>query len=214
MLQILLADDHDVVRRGVRAQLTQRKDWSVCGEARNGREAVKLALELKPNIVIMDLSMPELNGLEATRQIHRLLPQTDILVFTMHESEQMIRESFAAGARSYVLKQDSEIHLVSAVEALANRRTYFTSRACELLLNEYLSQSEREREKHAFGLTDRQREIVQMLAEGKSNAEIANRLCISAKTVETHRSAVMRKLEVTSIVGLVRYAIRNQLIEP
>jgi DNA-binding NarL/FixJ family response regulator len=213
MLKILIADDHEIVRRGLRAQLNQHRGWTVCSEARNGREAVQMAIATQPNVVIMDISMPELNGLEATRQIRRLLPQTHVLVFTMHESERMIREAISAGARGYVLKQDAESHLIFAVESLASHRSYFTSYASDTLLNDYLRLSAAGEESPGFGLSNREREIIQMLAEGKSNKEIANQLCISAKTVETHRATVMRKLELTSIVGLVHYAIRNQLVE-
>lgn len=214
MVRILLADDHDVVRRGLREQLSAREGWEICGEACNGREAVKLALKLAPDVAVIDLSMPELNGLEATRQIRRGMPRTEVLIFTMHETEQLIREVLSAGARGYVLKSDAGRNLTNAVEALSHRKPFFTAKVSEALLDAFLKSSAKADEGSVFHtLTDREREIVQMLAEGESNKEIANRLSISVKTVETHRATVMRKLDINSIVELVHYAIRNQLVE-
>jgi len=214
MVQILLADDHDVVRRGLRDQLNQHEGWEVCGEASNGREAVNLALKLKPDVVVLDLSMPELNGLETTRQIRNELPHTEVLIFTMHETEQLIREVLSAGARGYVLKSDAARHLTSAVEALSHHKPFFTAKVSQALLDAFLNSEAKLDGGSAFHtLTSREREIVQMLAEGKSNKEIATALSISVKTVETHRATVMRKLEINSIVELVHYAIRNQLVE-
>ena len=214
MVKILLADDHDVVRRGLREELSQHEGWEICGEARNGREAVKMALKLSPDVAVIDLSMPELNGLEATRQIRRERPHTEVLIFTMHETEQLIREVLSAGARGYVLKSDAGRHLTNAVEALSHRKPFFTARVSEALLEAFLKSAAKPDEDSVFRtLTDREREIVQMLAEGKSNKEIATRLSISVKTVETHRATVMRKLDINSIVELVHYAIRNQLVE-
>ncbi len=214
MVRILLADDHDVVRRGLRDQLSKHEGWEICGEASDGREAVKLALKLEPDVVVLDLSMPELNGLEATRQIKRELEHTEVLIFTMHETEQMIREVLAAGARGYVLKTDAGRQLTSAVEALSHHKPFFTARVSQSLLDAFLKSNSKFDEGSAFRtLTEREREIVQMLAEGKSNKEIASKLSISVKTVETHRATVMRKLDINSIVELVHYAIRNQLVE-
>ena len=214
MVRILLADDHDVVRRGLREQLSQHEGWEICGEATNGREAVRMASKLEPDVAVIDLSMPELNGLEATRQIRRELPNTEVLIFTMHETEQLITEVLAAGARGYVLKSDAGLHLNTAVEALAEGKPFFTSKVSEALLDAFLKSSAKPDEGSVFcTLTEREREVVQMLAEGKSNKEIANKLSISVKTVETHRATVMRKLDINSIVELVHYAIRNQLVE-
>jgi DNA-binding NarL/FixJ family response regulator len=209
MIRILLADDHNVVRKGLRGTLEEHDDWNVCGEASNGREAVRLALELKPDIVVLDLTMPELNGIEATRQIKKSLPQAEILIFTMHETEEMILKAFEAGARGFVLKSDDELELVEAIKVISQHKPFFTTAASEALLDNLLRPSMRD-----SVLTDREREIVQLLAEGKSNKEVAAALNISVKTAETHRATVMRKLEIDSIADLVRYAIRNGLIDP
>ena len=214
MVRILLADDHEMVRRGLRDQLNNQPGWEVCGEAADGREAVKLALNLKPDVVVMDLSMPELNGLEATRQIRRDLPKTEVLIFTMHETEPLIREVLSAGARGYVLKSDAGRQVVSAVEALAHHKPFFTSKVSSALLDAFLKSVAKPDEGTVFStLSSREREIVQMLAEGKSNKDIASLLSISVKTVETHRATIMRKLDINSIVELVHYAIRNKLVE-
>ena len=214
MVNILLADDHDVVRRGLRDMLNAHEGWEVCGEASNGREVVDLARNLRPDVVVLDLYMPELNGLEATRQIHHELPRTEVLIFTMHETEQLVREVLAAGARGYVLKSDAGRNLVNAVEALSHHKPFFTAKVSQTLLDAYLkTHVDNEDGQSVRSLTPREREIVQMLAEGKSNKEVASRLSISVKTVETHRATVMRKLEINSIVELVHYAIRNGLVE-
>jgi DNA-binding NarL/FixJ family response regulator len=209
MIRILLADDHNVVRKGLRGTLEEYGDWNVCGEASNGREAVRLALELKPDIVVLDLTMPELNGIEATRQIKKSLPQTEILIFTMHETEEMILKAFEAGARGFVLKSDDELELVEAIKVISQHKPFFTTAASEALLDNLLRPSLRD-----SVLTDREREVVQLLAEGKANKEVAAALGISVKTAETHRATIMRKLEIDSIADLVRYAIRNGLIDP
>jgi DNA-binding NarL/FixJ family response regulator len=210
-LRILLADDHDVVRRGLRQLLEQRADWEVCGEAVNGREAVEMASRLMPNVVVLDLTMPELNGLEATRQIRKSQPSTEVLIFTMHESEQLIGEVLAAGARGYLLKSDAAGLIVSAVETLAKHKPYFDSKVSETILDGYLRRPEVREKAKADLLTAREREIVQLLAEGKNNKQIAGLLGISFKTVETHRATVMRKLDAHSVVDIVRYAVRNKL---
>ena len=221
MTRIMLADDHEVVRKGLRVMLETREGWSVCGEASNGREAVRLAAELQPDIAVIDLSMPELDGLEATRQIKREAPGTEVLVFTMHDTPRMVREVLAAGARGYVLKSDAVRHLFSAVEALSEHKPYFTSTVSESILEGYLQfvsgDDRRSTQKAAGGgpnpLTRREREIVQLLAESLTNKEVAARLSISVKTVETHRGAIMRKLGLNSIVELVYYALRNKIVE-
>ncbi len=216
MIRILLADDHDVVRRGLSALLANRPDWQVVGEAQNGREAVALAVKLKPNVAVLDLSMPELNGLEATRQIRKEVPETEVLVFSMYESEQFVRDLLAAGARGYVLKSDVTTQLLTAVETVARHKPFFTSEVAERVLEGFLKLGELSAgEGSASGiLTPREREIVQLLAEARSNKEVSTILGISVKTVETHRASIMRKLGISSIVDLVHYAIRNNLVSP
>jgi DNA-binding NarL/FixJ family response regulator len=214
MLRILLADDHDVVRRGLRDLLTQREGWQVCGEATTGHQAVEMAISLRPNITILDLTMPELNGLEATRQIKKATPGAEILIFTVHESERLIREVFAAGARGYLLKSDAARHIVAAVEALAQHKPFFSWKASETMLESFLSGGTAEGDAAGDPLTAREREIVQLLAEGKSSKKISALLGISVKTVDTHRATIMRKLHAHSVVDLVHYAIRNNLVQP
>ncbi len=214
-LKILVVDDHDIVRRGLKELLTAKPGWEVCGEAKTGREAVALAEQLKPEIVVMDVSMPDLNGLEAARRISKALPKTGILILTMHFSDQLVREVVEAGARGYILKSDADRDLVSAVDSIANRRTFFTPRASEMLLDDFSRQTSgaEVRLPQRNRLTTREREIVQLLAEGKSSKEVAVALGISVKTAETHRANIMRKLEIHSVSELVRYAIKNQIIE-
>jgi DNA-binding NarL/FixJ family response regulator len=214
MLRILLADDHDIVRRGLKDLLEQHVGWQVCAEAANGREAVELALQHQPHVAVIDLSMPELNGLEATRRIRQSLPDTEVLIFTMHESEELIREVLSAGARGYLLKSDAVRQLIPAVESLSQKKPYFAGRVSEVVLDGFLKGGQVALEgPTAERLTSREREVVQLLAEGKSNKQIARLLDLSVKTVETHRTAAMRKLEFNSLPDLVRYAIRMQIIQ-
>lgn len=215
-LKILIVDDHDILRRGLRELLNAKPGWEVCAEAKTGKEAIALAEQLKPQIVVMDVSMPDLNGLEAARRIHKALPKTGILILTMHFSDQLVREVIESGARGYILKSDADRDLVTAVDCIANRRTFFTSRASEMLLaGQPVPTSHLEpRVPLRNRLTSREREIVQLLAEGKSSKEVAVALGISVKTAETHRANIMRKLEIHSVSELVRYAIKNQIIEP
>jgi DNA-binding NarL/FixJ family response regulator len=213
MIRILVADDHEVVRKGVVGLLSTRTDWEVCGEATNGREAVWLAQKLRPNLAILDLSMPELNGLEATRQIRHELPETEVLVFSMYENEQFVRDVLSAGARGYVLKSDVATQLMTAVSTVAHHKPFFTSEIAEKVLEGFLKLGQSEETASTSGvLTAREREIVQLLAESKSNKEISTLLGISVKTVQTHRATIMRKLGINSIVDLVHYAIRNNLV--
>jgi DNA-binding NarL/FixJ family response regulator len=209
-LRILLADDHELVRQGLRALIEGQSGWEVCGEATTGREAVAKTRELKPDIVVMDFTMPELNGMEATRQIRATLPRTQVLVLTMHESEELVREVLAAGARGYVLKSDAGRALVDALKAMAEQKPYFTSKISALVLEGYLNPITRE----SSALTPREREIVQLVGEGRSTKELADKLGISPKTAETHRTNIMRKLNLHSVSEVVRYAIRNKLVEP
>lgn len=209
-IRILLADDHDIVRRGLRELIEEHDGWRVQAEASNGREAVELAARLRPHVAILDLSMPELNGLEATRRIRKESPSTEILVFTMHESEEIICEVLAAGARGFLLKSDAPTYVVAAIESLVRRQPFFTGKVSETMLDRFLRA---EGAPASTPLTSREREIVQLLAEGRSNKTIAATLGISVKTVETHRATLMRKLGVNSIAGVVRYAIRNHIVE-
>ena len=214
MLRILLADDHDIVRRGLKDLLEQHVGWQVCAEASNGREAVELALQHRPQVAVIDLSMPELNGLEATRRIRQALPDTEVLIFTMHESEELIREVLGAGARGYLLKSDAVRQLSPAVESLSQKNPYFAGRVSAVVLGGFLKGGQVTLEgPTAERLTSREREVVQLLAEGKSNKQIARLLDLSVKTVETHRTAAMRKLELNSLPDLVRYAVRMQIIQ-
>lgn len=216
-LRILIADDHDLMRRGLRALLESHPGWEICGEASTGREAVSLTEELKPDIIILDITMPELNGVDAARRILRSTPETEVLLLSVHYSDQLIREILEAGIRGYIVKSDSDRDLVIAVEALANHKPFFTPRATELILN-YLHKrpGDPSDPPDTIGdrLTTREREIVQLLSEGKSSREVATALNISVKTAETHRANIMRKLEIHSVSELVRYAVRNQIIEP
>jgi DNA-binding NarL/FixJ family response regulator len=211
--RILLADDHEIVRKGLRTVLEQRPEWEVCGEAATGRDAVKQAVELKPDVVVLDISMPELNGLEAARQILKEVPKTEVLILTVHESETLVREVLDAGARGYLLKSDASKHLLSAIDSLLLRKPFLTSKVSEIVLEGYLNGYEPLKGEPRRRLTAREREIVQLLAEGKSNKEVATILNISVKTAETHRTNIMRKLDLHSISELVRYAVRNKIIE-
>ena len=213
-MRILIADDHDVVRAGLRQLLLERKGWEVCGEATTGRQATALALDLKPDVVVMDIAMPELNGLEAARQIRKSLPKTEIVILTLHLSDQLAYEIINAGIRGYVLKSDCNRDLVNAVEALGNHRPFFTAKVSEMMMDGLRGDKPREPRVDARGrLTGRQREIVQLLAEGKTSKEVAVALNISVKTAETHRANIMRRLELHSVSELVRYAVKNQIIE-
>jgi DNA-binding NarL/FixJ family response regulator len=215
--RILIADDHEIVRRGLRSIVTGHPELEVAGEALTGREAVELARQLKPDIVIMDIGMPELNGLEATRQILKEFPSIEVLILTMHESEQLIREVLDTGARGYVLKSDAGRDLLAALDALRRHKPYFTTKVSEMVLTGYLRGGPRTEEPEdapRLRLTPREREIVQLLAEGKSNKEVATVLTISVKTAETHRARIMAKLNLRSIGDLVRYAVRNRIVEP
>lgn len=212
--RILIADDHEVVRRGVAAMLSAHPDLEVCSEAPNGREAVESAVQLQPDIVVMDLSMPEMNGLEATRQILRDNPKAQVLILTLHESEELIRQVLTAGARGYVLKSDVAGNLVAAVRALQQRQLFFTSKIADVVMRGYLNNATVAPVPAASDpLTTREREVVQLIAEGKSNKEVASILELSIKTVETHRANIMDKLNLHSVADLVRYAVRNHIIE-
>jgi DNA-binding NarL/FixJ family response regulator len=212
--RILVADDHEVVRRGLCALLQSRSEWEICGEAADGREAVEKTRSLKADAVIIDIGMPTLNGLEATRQILKANPDVKVLVLTLHDSDQVIREVLDAGARGFLLKSDAARDLISAVQALRRNNTYFTSRVAEMVLEGYLKPGTSTSPLPHFRsrLTSREREVVQLIAEGKSTKEVAVALGLSVKTAETHRSNVMRKLELHSVSDLVLYAVRNNIV--
>lgn len=214
-MEILIADDHELVRKGLRTVLENQPGWKVCGEAVNGRQAVELARKLRPDVIVMDITMPELNGLEATRQIRKALPKTEVMILTLHESEQLVGEVLAAGARGYILKADTTRLLVTGIEALAQHKPFFTGTASAVVLGGYLrpGQPVRTGSRQISRLTTREREIVQLLTEGRTNKEVAVALGISVKTVDAHRANLMSKLNLHSVTDLVRYAIRNQIIE-
>lgn len=214
-LRILIADDHDVMREGTRAVIERQPGWEVCGIAGNGREAVAQAIQLQPDVVIMDMTMPELNGLDAAVQIKRRLPRTEILMFTAHETDELIREAFEVGVKSFIFKSEAHTYLVEAIQSLSQHKPFFTNKVSEVLFAEILDRSEAK--PHAAQtskrLTAREREIVQLLAEGRNNKEVAGVLGISVRTAETHRASILRKLSLDSLASLVRYAIRNKIIE-
>jgi DNA-binding NarL/FixJ family response regulator len=216
--RILLADDHDLMRRGLKVLLESHPGWQVCGEAHTGWEAVKKSVELRPNVAIVDITMPELNGLEAARRIRKASPHTEVLIFSMHFSDQLIRDVLDADVQGYIVKSDSDRDLIGAVEALSKHEPFFTPRATEMILNNFgLRTGEPEEampEQILERPTAREREMIQLLAEGKTTREAAAALGISVKTAETHRANVMRKLQIHSVTDLVRYAVRNCIIEP
>ena len=214
-LRILVADDHDVMREGTRAVIERQPGWELCGLAATGREAVAQAILLQPDIVIMDMTMPELNGLDAAVQIKRRLPGTEILMFTGHETDELIREAFQAGVKSFIFKSEAHTYLVEAIESLSRHKPFFTNRVSEILFADILNRSPKGTNGTQPGqrLSAREREIVQLLAEGKTNKEVGDVLGISVRTAETHRASVLRKLSLDSVAGLVRYAVRNKIIE-
>ena len=214
-LRILVADDHEIVRRGTLSLLESESDLEICGEAVDGREALDRVRATKPDIVILDIGMPSLNGLEATRQILQEFPQTKVLILTVHESEQVIREVLDAGARGFVLKSDAARDLVSAVDALRKNKTFFTSKVAEMVLDGFLVKGQNPL-RGAIGkgrLTPREREVVQLLAEGKTTKEVAAVLGLGFKTADTHRTNIMRKLGLGSLSELVLYAVRNGIVQ-
>ena len=222
MLRILIADDHEVARQGIRALLEAHPGWEVCAEAKDGREAVELAATVNPALILLDIGMPNLNGLEAARQILAFLPEVPILILTMLDSDQVVREVLRAGARGFLLKSDAGRDLVAAVEALQLRRTFFTTRVSQMVLDGFLDRespdsqeegSEKKEDGAAAVLTGREREVIQLLAEGKTSKEVAVALHLSVKTAETHRTNLMRKLGLHSVADLTLYAVRNGIVQ-
>ena len=209
MTRILIADDHDVVRSGVRAILEAQESWEVVGEAETGKEAVDKALATRPDIVVLDYALPVMNGIEATRQIRARVPGAEVLIFTMHDTDTLVREVLEAGARGFLLKSDARKFLIAAVESLVAHKPFFTGKVSETLLESYLAKRAEAKEL----LTARERSVIQLIAEGQTNKRIASILSISSKTVETHRASAMRKLNLDTTAALIRYAIRNKIVE-
>jgi DNA-binding NarL/FixJ family response regulator len=211
-IRTVIADDHEIVRQGLKT-LLEREDCEILAEYSSGREAVEGAKKLKPDVVIIDISMPDLNGVEATQQISRQVPETKVVVLTMHDSEELARKVLEAGARGFVLKSDAVRDLAHAVRAVVKGRPFFSGKISEMLLRGYLEGSRKSELETIPTLTPREREVVQLLAEGKSSKEVASILGTSPATVETQRSKIMQKLDLHSVTDLVRYAIRNHIIE-
>ncbi|MGF9761866.1 response regulator transcription factor [Microvirga sp. 0TCS3.31] len=210
MTRILIADDHQVVRSGLRMVLEAQPGFEVVGEAANGSEAIASALATRPDVVILDYSMPVRNGVEATREIRTRLPRTEVLIFTMHDSQEVIEDILAAGARGYLLKADANDHLITAVQALGRHEAYISGKLSASLLDTLLDR--RKRGKRDV-LTPREKAVVQLIAEGNTNKTVCTKLGVSLKTIETHRSAAMRKLGLHTTADLVRYAVKNRMIE-
>ena len=217
-LRIFLADDHEVVRLGLRTLLEKGTGWTVVGEASNGRDAVEAVKDLKPDVVVMDLTMPQLNGLEATRQILRDAPRTAVMILSVNESEDIVHEVLTAGARGFMLKSDAGKDLLVAVEGLHQGRPFFSARVADYVLQHYHRRggggAPEPPPSPSSTLTTREREVLQLLVEGQSNKEVAASLGIGVKTAEAHRANLMKKLGVHSMSELVRYAIRNKIVEP
>ncbi|MCR5878826.1 response regulator transcription factor [Phenylobacterium sp. J367] len=211
MLRILIADDHQIVRKGVRDVIEGHPGWEVCAEAADGQQALELALKEKPDVAILDVSLPILNGVALTRRLQKEMPKIRVLLFTMHDDDETVSSGLAAGARGYVLKSDSERHLEAAISALHVNRLYFSSPVSELLLDAALNERKRSR---LESFTIRELEVAQLIAEGKVNKQIARQLDISVKTVESHRAAAMRKAGVRTAAEFVRFAIKHNLIQP
>jgi DNA-binding NarL/FixJ family response regulator len=211
--RILVADDHELVRRGIRVLLENHPGWEVSAEAKDGREAVERANELKPDLVLMDIGMPNLNGIDAARQILANSPATHILILTMHYSQQVVQEVLAVGARGFLLKSDAGRDLVTAIEAVQHNRTFFTSQATEIVVDGYLNPERKEEQNLRNRLTPRERQVVQLLAEGKTSKEVAVALNLSVKTAETHRTNIMRKLDLHSVADLTLYALRHGIAQ-
>lgn len=213
-LRVLVADDHEIMRNGVQALIEHEPGWQVCGTATNGREAVDSSKKLRPDVVVMDLTMPELDGLAALREIKRALPNTEVLIFSAHHSEEVIEQLFDAGAKSYIQKSDAGRHLVTAIRSLGEHKPFFTPDISKILFARFLSPfAGKKQNGREHTATNRERAVVRLLAQGSSNKEVANSLGISIRTAETHRATLMRKLSLDSLASLVRYAIRNNIVE-
>lgn len=214
-MRVLIVDDHESVRIGVRAVLSLEPKWEVCGEAATGWSALEMAAELKPDVIVQDVTLPGLDGLEVARQIRKTSPDTEVVMFSGHLSEELVYQSFDVGARSYILKTDSSLQLLDAVRAAAEHKPYFTPLVSEIVFARF-QQPKIKREQCVAGsiLTPREREAVQIIAEGKSNKELASTMGVSLRTAESHRAAIMQKLKLGNIGELIRYAIRNGIVQP
>lgn len=210
--RILVADDHELIRDGLRKRIESHPEWTVCAEATDGRQAVEMTLRLKPDLVVLDIGMPDLNGIDAARQIHKACPNTPLLILTMMDSDDLVRDALAAGALGFLLKTDAARLLPTAIESLLAGKPYFTGRVAEIVLAGFLSP--KESSTSSAQLTPREREIVQLLAEAHTSKEVAAQLGISIKTIEAHRANIMHKLHLHSVAELVRYAVRNHIISP
>jgi DNA-binding NarL/FixJ family response regulator len=211
LLRILIADDHAVVRAGLRTLLESCEGWQVCAEASDGRDAVAKAAKHQPDVAILDIGMPLLNGVETARQIRKVSSESEILILTMHESDDLVQQVVEAGARGYILKDEADRVLLSAVDAVRQHKPYFSTRVSSAAVNTDADSGDSAKSSRSR-LTPREREILQLVAEGKSNKEVANLLGISVNTAEAHRANIMLKLDVHSLAELVLYAVRNKII--
>jgi two-component system response regulator NreC len=212
-IRILIADDHGIVRKGLRLQLEQNSDFEVVGEATEGREAVKMAEELVPDVVIMDIAMPNLNGIQATTQLVKKNPQIGVIILSMYSDETYLMRTLAAGAKGYLLKDSADVDLHRAVEVVAQGKPFFSPAIADTLLEDYMRQLQQRGLQDSYDLlTEREKEILQLLAEGKSNKDVAGMLNLSPNTVETHRTRIMQKLDLHSTADIVLYAVRKGII--
>jgi two-component system response regulator NreC len=212
-IRILIADDHGIVRKGLRLQLEQNNDFEVVGEATEGREAVRMAEELLPDVVIMDIAMPNLNGIQATTQLVKKNPQIGVIILSMYSDETYLMRTLAAGAKGYLLKDSADVDLHRAVEVVAQGKPFFSPAIADTLLEDYMRQLQQRGLQDSYDLlTEREKEILQLLAEGKSNKDVAGILNLSTNTVETHRTRIMQKLDLHSTADIVLYAVRKGII--
>ena len=212
-IRILLADDHNIMRDGLRLLLERQPGFEIVGEASDGRQALSLAQEFRPDIAIIDIAMPGLNGIEATRRITEACPQTGVIILSMHFDESYVIRSLKAGARGYLLKDSARADLISAIRAVTQAKTYFSPKISQILQEDYMQELEQKHQDDSYDLlTDREREVLQLIAEGLANKEIANKLNLSVYTVDTHRSHILRKLNLHSVPEVILYAVRKNII--